>query len=72
MLCCVYHPTDNMRVVEDVERDKLLATGVWFNTPNEAKQKRAEYERRIREGEKPRKRTRERKTENAGEPSREQ
>lgn len=63
MLCCVYHPTDNMRVVEDVERDKLLATGVWFNTPNEAKQLRAEYERRIREGEKPRKRKSERKTE---------
>ncbi len=63
MLCCVYHPTDNMRVVEDVERDKLLATGVWFNTPNEAKQLRADYERRIRDGEKPRKRKSERKTE---------
>lgn len=63
MLCCVYHPTDNMRVVEDVERDKLLTTGVWFNTPNEAKQMRAEYERRIRDGEKPRKRKSERKTE---------
>jgi len=63
MLCCVYHPTDNMRVVEDVERDKLLATGAWFNTPNEAKQMRAEYERRIRDGEKPRKRKSERKAE---------
>jgi len=64
MLCCVYHPTDNMRVVDDVERDKLLASGAWFNTPNEAKQMRAEYERRIRDGEKPRRRKSERKTEN--------
>jgi hypothetical protein len=63
MLCCVYHPTENMRVVEDVERDRLLATGVWFNTPNEAKQLRNDYERRIRDGEKPRRRKGERKTE---------
>ena len=62
MLACVYHPTNNMRVVDYAERDNLLATGIWFNTPNEAKQMRAEYERRIREGETPRKRTRERKT----------
>jgi hypothetical protein len=62
MLTCIYHPTDNMRVVEDVERDRLVASGAWFDTPTEAKQMRAEYERRIREGETPRKRTRERKT----------
>lgn len=64
MLCCIYHPTEQMRVVEDVERDKLIATGLWFNTPNEAKQVRNDYERRIREGEKPRKRKGERKAEN--------
>lgn len=72
MLCCAYHPTEKMRVVESYEREQLLKTGVWFKTPNEAKQKRAEYERRIREGEKPRKRTRERKTEDVGESPREQ
>lgn len=63
MLSCVYHPTDNMRVVEEEERVNLLATGAWFDTPNEAKQMRAEYERRIRDGEKPRRRKSERKTE---------
>lgn len=63
MLSCVYHPTDNMRVVDEEERVKLVASGAWFDTPIEAKQLRAEYERRIREGEKPRKRKSERKTE---------
>lgn len=62
MLCCVYHPTEKMRVVEDSERDKLLATGAWFNTPHEANQLRNDYERRIRDGEKPRRRKSERKT----------
>ena len=63
MLCCIYHPTEPMRVVEDAEGDRLVATGLWFNTPNEAKQVRTDYERRIREGEKPRKRKSERKAE---------
>jgi hypothetical protein len=52
-----------MRVVEDVERDKLLATGLWFNTPTEAKNMRTDYERRIRKGEKPGKCKSERKAE---------
>jgi hypothetical protein len=63
MLCCIYHATDPMRVVEDVERDKLLATGLWFNTPTEAKNMRTDYERRIRKGEKPGKCKSERKAE---------
>jgi hypothetical protein len=63
MINCVYHPTEKMRVVDDSERDRLVETGVWFNHPNQAKQLRAEYERRIREGEKPRKRASKRKTE---------
>lgn len=36
MLSCVYHPTQSMRVVEDEERNKLLASG-WFNSPLDAK-----------------------------------
>lgn len=64
MLCCIYHPTHPMRVVEDTERDAMLATGAWFNTPTEAKKVREEYERRILDGEKPRKRKSKRETEN--------
>lgn len=63
MLNCIYHPTEPMRVVEDVERDRLIGTGLWFDTPNDAKQVRTDYERRIREGEKPRGRPSKRKAE---------
>ena len=37
MLNCVYHAVDEMRVVNNDEREKLLATGVWFDSPGEAK-----------------------------------
>lgn len=47
MLHCVYHPVDDMRVVEDAERDKLLASGVWFDSPQKAKEKRLEAEDKI-------------------------
>lgn len=49
MLNCVYHPTEKMRVVEDEEYKQLLATGVWFAHPNEAKELREKYERKILE-----------------------
>lgn len=49
MLNCVYHPVDEMRVVDDEDRQRLLETGYWFDTPAEAKQKRDTYEKRISE-----------------------
>jgi len=47
MLHCVYHPTLEMQVVEDEEKDKLIASGVWFMHPNEAKEMREKYEHQI-------------------------
>lgn len=49
MLNCIYHPTEAMRVVEDDEYKRLLATGAWFSHPNEAKKLREKYERKILE-----------------------
>jgi hypothetical protein len=37
-----------MRVVDDEEYAKLLASGEWFETPNEAKNVRKDYEEQIR------------------------
>lgn len=37
MLNCVYHPIDDMRVVDNEEREKLLASGFWFDSPLDAK-----------------------------------
>ena len=45
MIHCIYHPTDNMRVVDDDEYEKLLSTGSWFKHPNEAKEVREKHER---------------------------
>jgi hypothetical protein len=56
MLNCVYHPVDEMRVVDDEERQRLLATGYWFDHPNAAKQKRETYEKRLLDEQKPRQR----------------
>lgn len=47
MLTCVYHPVNGMRVVEDEESIDLLASGVWFDHPNKAKEMRAKYEQRL-------------------------
>lgn len=69
MLNCVYHPVDAMRVVSDEERNDLLSTGVWFDSPTEAKQLRNTYERRIQQDEKPRKRASKRKTKDDAEGS---
>lgn len=47
MLSCVYHPIDEMRVVEDSEAEKLIASGLWFDSPAKAKAYREEVEKEI-------------------------
>lgn len=47
MLYCLYHPTLEMVVVEDEERERLLETGVWFDHPLPAKEMRLNYEEEI-------------------------
>ena len=44
MLTCVFHPIDAMRVVEEDEAESLRASGVWFDSPTEAKAYRAKVE----------------------------
>ena len=46
MLNCVFHPIDDMRVVDDEERERLLATGSWFDSPLKAKALRDKHEER--------------------------
>ena len=48
MLTCVYHPIDSMRVVEEDEAESLRASGVWFDSPTEAKAYRASVEQDIK------------------------
>lgn len=48
MINCIYHPVYPMRVVDDEEYAKLLASGEWFKHPNEAKNVRTNYEEQIR------------------------
>ena len=48
MLTCVYHPIDPMRVVEDDEAERLMASGVWFDSPLKAKEYRAKVETDIK------------------------
>ena len=43
MLTCLYHPIDGSTVVEDDEGEKLLASGVWFDSPVKAR----EYKERV-------------------------
>lgn len=47
MLCCVYHPIDAMQVVESNERDALVASGFWFDSPLDAKNSRLKIEDEI-------------------------
>lgn len=47
-LVCVFHPVYDMRVVTYPERDELVASGQWFNHPNDAKKVREQHERQIR------------------------
>lgn len=62
MLACVYHPIDPMRVVEDDEAERLIASGVWFDSPLKAKEYRAKVESDIKnESATPAKKTRQRK-----------
>jgi hypothetical protein len=35
---CIYHPFQKMRVVDDEEKAYLIATGEWFEHPNQAKE----------------------------------
>ncbi len=49
MLTCVYHPIDDFRVVEDDEAESLIASGVWFDSPEKARQYRAKIEEEIKE-----------------------
>ncbi|MDD5211914.1 MAG: hypothetical protein PHV62_05825 [Sulfuricurvum sp.] len=48
MLTCVYHPIDDVRVVEEDEAERLRASGVWFDSPTEAKQYRLKVEEEIK------------------------
>lgn len=47
MLTCVYHPIDEFRVVEEDEAEKLMASGVWFDSPLDAKKYREKVENEI-------------------------
>lgn len=49
MLTCVFHPIDSMRVVEEDEAEKLMASGVWFDSPKAAKEYRNNVEKEIQE-----------------------
>ena len=49
MLNCVYHPIDSMRVVEDEEREHLLASGFWYDSPDEARKAREKVENDIKD-----------------------
>ncbi|HXK00706.1 MAG TPA: hypothetical protein VNF93_02330 [Buchnera sp. (in: enterobacteria)] len=62
MINCIYHPVYPMRVVDDEEYEKLLATKEWFKHPNEAKQVREKYEGQIRRDEGKRSYNRKQKT----------
>lgn len=36
MLHCIYHPYKELRVVEDEEKNQLVASGEWFDHPLKA------------------------------------
>lgn len=48
MLTCVFHPLDDMRVVEADEAERLMASGVWFDSPVKAKEYRVKVESEIK------------------------
>lgn len=61
MLTCVYHPIDGCSVVEEDEEERLLASGVWFDSPAKAKEYREKVEDEIKsESEPEKKRTKKR------------
>lgn len=47
-LTCVYHPVYEMQVVEEPHAAELVASGLWFYHPNEAKKVREHHEEQIR------------------------
>lgn len=49
MLNCIYHPVDDMRIVDNEERERLLASGFWFDSPVEAKAAREKVEKQIKD-----------------------
>jgi len=53
MLNCVFHPIDPMRVVEEDEAERLIASGGWFDSPAKAKEYRAKVEDEIKQESKP-------------------
>lgn len=48
MLTCVYHPIDDMRVVEEDEAERLRALGVWFDSPTDAQNYRIKVENEVK------------------------
>lgn len=48
MLTCVFHPIDDMQVVEQDVADKMIASGIWFDHPQEAKEYRNKVEDEIK------------------------
>lgn len=49
MLTCIFHPIDSMRVVEEDEAERLMASGGWFDSPAKAKQYRDKVEDEIKQ-----------------------
>ena len=49
MLTCLYHPIDDFRVVEEDEAERLLASGVWFDSPKKAQAYRLKVEDEIKQ-----------------------
>jgi len=48
MLTCVFHPIDAMRVVEEDDAARLIASGVWFDSPALAQNYRVKVETDIK------------------------
>lgn len=65
MLHCIYHINGEIRVVEDDEKDELIAKNVWFDHPTKAKEERNKHERLLDE-KKPRRRKTNQQERNAG------
>ena len=56
MLNCVYHFTGNMQVVDDEEKETLIATGAWFDHPLKAQAYKEELSKMTFDEPKPKKR----------------
>jgi len=53
MLTCVYHPIDPMQVVEEEEAMRMKASGVWFDSPADARQYKERVEADIKKESEP-------------------